>query len=231
MPILAKFAAKKDLQGLRNTFSSSLIMVFSLTIPATVGLIILAEPIIRLIFERGAFDASDTARTAEALTCYALGLFAYSAVKITVPVFYALKKTAFPVMASFLAVEANIIFVCRTIDTYQFKAVALSTSLAMTLNFVFLAIVLYKELAGYPLSRPALGIFKIMIGSALMAVAIIPLKIARNSWLAGPIFLQLPAVFLLITFGALIYGLCLHQLKLPELIAITEKISQKFRRS
>jgi len=59
MPVLAKHAAQKDLAGLRQTFTSSLVMVFSLTIPATVGLILLAQPIIRLIFEHGAFTAGD----------------------------------------------------------------------------------------------------------------------------------------------------------------------------
>ncbi|MCI5220040.1 MAG: murein biosynthesis integral membrane protein MurJ, partial [Candidatus Electrothrix sp. LOE2] len=85
MPVLARHAAEKDLNGLRRTFASSLVMVFSLTIPATVGLILLSQPIIRLIFEHGAFTAADTLQTAQALTCYAYGLFAYSAVKIMVP--------------------------------------------------------------------------------------------------------------------------------------------------
>ncbi|MEA2114425.1 MAG: murein biosynthesis integral membrane protein MurJ, partial [Thermodesulfobacteriota bacterium] len=122
MPVLAKHAAQKDFAGLRQTFTSSLVMVFSLTIPATVGLILLAQPIIRLIFEHGAFTPVDTLRTAQALTYYAYGLFAYSAVKIMVPVFYALDDTKYPVIGSFLAVTANIIIITLTIDTFSFRA-------------------------------------------------------------------------------------------------------------
>lgn len=137
MPVLARHAAEKDLAGLRKTFASSLVMVFSLTIPATVGLILLSQPIIRLIFEHGAFTATDTLQTAQALTCYAYGLFAYSAVKIMVPVFYALNDTKYPVIASFLAVTANIIFISLTIDILTFRSIALSTSCSMGLNFLF----------------------------------------------------------------------------------------------
>jgi putative peptidoglycan lipid II flippase len=75
-PVMARCAARKDITGLRQTFVSSLVMVFSLTIPATVGLILLARPIIRLIFEHGVFTGFDTSQTAAVLTCYAYGLLA-----------------------------------------------------------------------------------------------------------------------------------------------------------
>ena len=90
MPVLAKQAAEKDLLSLKQTFTSSLVLVFSLAVPATAGLILLATPIIRLIFEHGAFTALDTIQTADALAFYACGLFAYSAIKVMVPVFYAI---------------------------------------------------------------------------------------------------------------------------------------------
>jgi putative peptidoglycan lipid II flippase len=85
-------AATKDFARLKETFTSSLTMAFSLTIPATVGLILLADPIIRLIFEHGNFSAIDTFKTAEALRFYAIGLFAYAilllaAFWLSVPIF------------------------------------------------------------------------------------------------------------------------------------------------
>jgi len=137
MPVMARHAAKKDVPAMRDTLVSSLTMVFCLTIPATAGLVLLAEPIIRLIFERGAFTAFDTVATAQTLTLYAIGLFAYSANKILVPVFYALDDTRYPVMASFLAVLANIVIINLTITVFQHKAIALSTSCTMFLNFLF----------------------------------------------------------------------------------------------
>jgi len=72
---------------MKETMVSSLTMVFSLTIPATIGLMLLAQPIIHIIFERGAFTSFDTIATANTLSLYAVGLFAYSSNKILVPVF------------------------------------------------------------------------------------------------------------------------------------------------
>ena len=111
LPLLARQAAKKDIAEMKKTMVSSLTMVFALTLPATAGLIVLAEPIIRLIFEHGAFTAADTLATAQTLALYSIGLFAYSANKVLVPAFYALDKTRFPVIASFMAIIFNIIII------------------------------------------------------------------------------------------------------------------------
>jgi putative peptidoglycan lipid II flippase len=228
MPVLAKHAAQQDFAGLRQTFTSSLVMVFSLTIPATVGLILLAQPIIRLIFEHGAFTAGDTLRTAQALTYYAYGLFAYSAVKIMVPVFYALNNTKYPVIGSFLAVTANIIIITLTIDTFSFRAIALATSCAMALNFLFLGSILYRKLTGFSLAYLGIGTLKILLASIIMGFGIMGLKKLVSPMLQGSIPLQLVGVFMVIGAAALLYGITLHMLKLPELKEITEKIGQRF---
>ncbi len=228
MPVLAKHAATKDLTGLKQTFSSSLVMVFSLTIPATVGLILLAEPIIRLIFEHGAFTASDTLHTAQALTYYAYGLFAYSAVKIMVPVFYALNDTKYPVMGSFIAVAANIAIITLTVDTFSFRAIALSTSCSMALNFLFLGCVLYRKLTGFSLAHLAVGVLKILMASLVMAAGVIGTKMLLTPLLTGAIPLQLAGVILVITTAALLYGITLHLLRLPELQVITAKLRKRF---
>lgn len=227
MPLLARHAAEKDPKGLRQTFASSLIMVLSLTIPATVGLILLAEPIIRLIFERGAFTALDTVHTAQALTYYTLGLFAYSGVKIMVPVFYALKETKYPVMASFLAVAANILFISLTIDTLSFRAIALSTSCSMCLNFLFLGCILYSKLEGFSLSQLGRGIIKITVASTVMALGLFALKLPLTSFLLGGLLFQGASLLLLIAAAVLFYAVTLHFLHLPEFMVITQKLGRR----
>ncbi len=222
LPILARQAVNKDMNGLKNTFSSSLVMVFALTIPASVGLIILAEPIIKLIFEHGAFTSFDTKQTAAALSCYAIGLFAYSAVKITVPVFYALDKTRYPVIASFIAVAANIIIIKLTIEYFQFQAIALSTSLVMMLNFFFLALILHKELNGYKVGGIMVGIGKIIIACSVMALTLIYGKQLLATWINQELYKHIAAISLLIGSGITAYGLSLYVLKLPEFITLIE---------
>uniref|UniRef100_UPI0040577503 murein biosynthesis integral membrane protein MurJ n=1 Tax=Candidatus Electrothrix sp. TaxID=2170559 RepID=UPI0040577503 len=230
MPVLARHAAKQDLAGLRKIFASSLVMVFSLTIPATVGLILLSQPIIRLIFEHGAFTAADTLRTAQALTCYAYGLFAYSAVKIMVPVFYALNDTKYPVIASFIAVAANIIFITLTIDVFSFRAIALSTSCSMGLNFLFLGTVLYRKLTGFSLYYLGQGVLKILLASMVMGLGVIGLQQVFAPLLIGGIPLQLVGVFTVIGGAALLYGIVLHYLRLPEFDEVTGKIRKRLGR-
>lgn len=228
MPVLGRHAAQKDYLGLQETFNSSLIMVLSLTIPATAGLILLAKPIIRLIFEHGAFTHLDTIRTSEALTYYAIGLFAYSAVKVMVPVFYALDNTKYPVIGSFIAVASNIVIIFLTIDFFQHKAIALSTSCTMTLNFLFLGFILRRKLTDFSLGPLLHGCAKIILASSVMTLGVWGGRNLLDSWLTGAVFQQLIGVFLLVGAGAFIYYIVLYALKLPELTMIIDKIRQRF---
>lgn len=229
LPLLAKQAASKDIKSMRETLVSSLTMVFCLTIPATAGLMILSEPIISLIFERGAFQAADTLATAEALSLYAVGLFAYSTNKIMVPTFYALDNTRIPVIASFLAVAFNILFINLTIDAFQHKAIALSTSCTMLLNFIFLSTMLHKKMGGYSITYLLKGLVKIGLATAVMILFLVFTKSFLTQWLTGNLLEKLLSTLLLVASAACVYGVILHLTRLPELMEITRKISARFR--
>jgi putative peptidoglycan lipid II flippase len=171
LPVISRHASQKNIKALKSTYISSLTMAFLLTIPSSFGLAFLAKPIIRLIFEHGVFNAQDTIHTAEALIYYAVGLFAYSSVKIIVPVFYALKDTKFPVIASFLTVACNVAFVSLTLDIFQHKAIAFSTSITMIFNFVFLSAVLFRKVGGYDLKALLRSFLKIVLASLVMGLS------------------------------------------------------------
>ena len=228
LPVLAKQAAKKDIAAMKSTMVSSLTMVFALTLPATAGLIVLAEPIIRLIFEHGAFTAQDTVATANTLALYSIGLFAYSANKVLVPAFYALDKTRYPVIASFIAIIVNIIIINLTIDRFQHLAIAFSTSCTMLLNFLFLMIVLYRNLHGFSLAYLGKGLLKIL--SATLALAGL-LWIALpyfTGWLHGSVIHQGSSLFVLILTATLLYGFILHTCKLSEMNIFIDMVRRKF---
>jgi putative peptidoglycan lipid II flippase len=230
MPVLAKHAAKKDISGMKETMVSSLTMVFSLTIPATIGLMLLAKPIIHIIFERGAFTAFDTVATANTLTLYAIGLFAYSSNKILVPVFYALEDTKYPLIASFIAVGTNILIITLTIDSFQHLAIALSTSCSMILNFLFLSIVLYIRTGGYSVRYLLRALGKILVAGTMMALLLL---LGRNFFMAqlnGDLFQACLILFILIAGSATFYGGLLHLMKLQELTSVTSKIRERFSR-
>ena len=205
---------------------SSLTMVFCLTIPATLGLIVLAEPIIRLIFEHGAFSSVDTEATAIALSLYAVGLFAYSANKVIVPVYYAINATRYPVIGSFFAIAVNIIIIKNTIDIFQHKAIALSTSVTMILNFFFLLTVLYYKIGGYSLKYLFQGFWRIITAALIMTVLLQAAYSRFSDFFTNSIISQCILLALLIFFAIMIYAAVLHVLKLPELFTLTERFRQ-----
>ena len=108
LPDISRHAAADDLRAVRETVSRGLRMMLMLNVPATVGLIVLAEPIIAMIYERRAFNAYDTTSTAAALMLYTPGLLGYSAVKIASPTFYSLRDSRTPVVISVLSVAVNL---------------------------------------------------------------------------------------------------------------------------
>ncbi|MCL2340397.1 MAG: murein biosynthesis integral membrane protein MurJ [Proteobacteria bacterium] len=231
MPILAQQAAQKDRASLKQTFTSSLVLVFALAVPATAGLMLLARPIIRLIFEHGVFTAADTIQTADALAYYAIGLFAYSAIKVMVPVFYAINNTRYPVIGSFLGVAANIGIILLVIDGLQHRGIALSTSCAMILNFFFLGIVLYWKLDGYPLGYLLRGLSKIAAATGLMCGGIWGLAHLLAPWQQGTVPAQIGALTVLIGVAVAIYVAGLQALRLPEFTLLTGKLVQRLRKS
>jgi len=227
LPVIARYAAQKDMVNLRETYASSLTLAFALTIPASLGLIMLGDSITRVIFQHGSFDALATARTAEALSFYAVGLFAYSAVKIMVPVFYSLDAPRYPVAGSFLTMAANVLLVWLMIGPLQHRALALSISCAMILNFLFLSTVLYKKLAGYSLRYIGAGLARVLAAS-----------MAMGFWLFGADFFLAPlakagfagslaGLALAVASGGAVYGLTLYALGFKELTLLVEKIRQR----
>ena len=140
LPLISRSAAVGNMVEFRGALSHAMRLVMLLTIPAAIGLIILANPIISLIYEHGRFDQFATEQTALALRCYAIGLVAYSAVKVLAPAFYALDKRNLPMFVSIGSIAIN--FGLNYFFTFSLKlghrGLALSTSLVAFSNFLML---------------------------------------------------------------------------------------------
>jgi putative peptidoglycan lipid II flippase len=146
LPSISRQASVKDLEAVRDTFAYAIQLVFFITIPAMVGLIILREPIVALLFKRGAFDADAARLTAHALLYYSIGLWAFSAVRIVVSTFYALQDTQTPVRMAVISVIANIVLGIVLMRYLSHGGLALSTSLASILNLGLLVWALRQKL-------------------------------------------------------------------------------------
>jgi putative peptidoglycan lipid II flippase len=148
LPAISRHAAQNSTVGVRKTVSNALRMMLVLNVPAMVGLLVLAEPIVALIFERGNFLPSDTASTTAALMFYTPGLVAYSAVRIAVPCFYALRNSLTPTLVSIGAVILNIVLNLILVRVMGFRGLALGTSIAALGNALVLLILLHRRLGG-----------------------------------------------------------------------------------
>jgi len=96
--------------GFRTELARALRLMFLLTVPSTIGLMMLAEPIISVLYQHGRFDAFEAAQAGGALRFYAIGLAGYAALKVLVNAFYALDRRKTPMVVSFLAVALNLLF-------------------------------------------------------------------------------------------------------------------------
>ncbi len=170
LPTLSRQAADGDLKNLKDTFSMGLRLVLFVSTPAMIGLMILGKPIIQLLFQRGEFGYAATVGSAEALFYYSVGLCAYAAVKVTVPVFYSLQDTKTPVKISIIAMSANILLNLILMGPLKHAGLALATSLSGMINAGWLIYALRKRL-GCLGGRLILASFsRVALASAVMGL-------------------------------------------------------------
>jgi putative peptidoglycan lipid II flippase len=176
LPAVSRFAAVGDEAGIRRTAAQAMAMMMVLNVPATLGLVTLADPIVRLLFERGHFTASDTASTAAALRFYAIGLVGYATARIISPVFYAMKRSRVPVVISICTVAINLAANITLVRLMGFRGLALGTSLAMLVNGVALLVLLRRRLHGVEEAYLGVTFVKITFAAGLMAAVAVTVE-------------------------------------------------------
>jgi putative peptidoglycan lipid II flippase len=175
LPMMSHQAATKDFESLKKTLSFSVRIVAFITIPAALGLMILREPIIRVLFQHGQFDPESTRLTARALLYYAIGLPALASVKLIVPAFYSTKDTKTPVIVASISLVINIVLNILFLEVFfrrvQNGGPALATALATFFDFFALFIIFrlrYGPLGTMEILR---SFSKISLCAGIMGVA------------------------------------------------------------
>jgi putative peptidoglycan lipid II flippase len=168
---VSRHAAAGNMADLRETLSFSLRMVLLLTLPATFLLIALAEPIISLLYQHGRFGAADTAETARALWAYAVGLTAFSGVRVMVPAFYSLGMARVPVTVSMVTIGLTVALYFALMGPLHHMGLALATSIGSLLNFAILFAMLRRKIGSLGGRRLALAAGRIALASIAAAVA------------------------------------------------------------
>ena len=227
LPSLSRQAAAKNFTELADTFAYAIQLIFFITLPAMVGLIVLREPIVALLFQRGEFGAESTRLTAYALIFYSLGLWAFSAVRIVVSTFYSLQDTVTPVKMASISIIANILLSLLLMGPLSHGGLALATSLASMINFFLLVWALRRRLGGMNGKKIIESIGKSVICALIMGGTLwfllslcpLPPKASLFRLLGGVI----SGVFL----GMVVYLLAAYALRCPELKDIVRMVKKE----
>jgi putative peptidoglycan lipid II flippase len=205
------------MEGLRVTLREALALLAFLTIPSTLGLLVLGEPVVRLLYERGRFTTTDTTNTAAALACYGVGLVAYTGVKVLAPAFYALGSARVPLLGTVLAVLTNVTVMVVGFPTLSFRAVALGTGLGSLVNAVVLFVVFERRVGGLRGSGLGRRVLRI-VGAALVMGAIVFWTAGELTRLLGTKGFLAQAVIGLVpvVVGVVAYEAAALLLKIPE---------------
>ena len=230
LPVISKHAALEKLSNVRSTVSNGLRLMLVLNIPAAVGLIVIALPIVQLIFERGNFTPSDTAATAAALIFYSPGLIGYSAVKIIAPTFYALRDSRTPVLISVGTMIFNITINMILVRVIGYKGLALGTSIAALLNASVLFWLLRNRLGGLEGMLIGRTLLKTLIASAIMGLTAAVVSQQLELLFPGTDFvLQLIRILITIASGLISLGVTARILKIQELNDAVHLLLAKFQ--
>jgi putative peptidoglycan lipid II flippase len=174
LPSISRSAGAGNMEEFRRTLSRSLGMVFLLTLPSSIGLIVLGNSMIGAIYQGGKFHASDTQQTALALSCYAVGLGGYSALKVLNPAFYALHDARTPMTISLISIAVNYgtAWTLMNASGLGHAGLALSTSAVAIFGSIVLFAILSKRIGGVYGRELLSSISRIVIASLAMGVTV-----------------------------------------------------------
>ena len=215
-PVLSHHAADGDRDGLRRTIERGLRLSFFISLPATVGLILVSQPLVAALFERGEFDAAGTTRVSDAVIYYVMGLCAYSIAHILVRAFYALKDARTPVRVSVVMVLVNLTLNLALVGPMREAGVALATAISATLQVAILIVLLDRRLGGLDYATLLGGALKTCAACVAMGV-VVWLLAADGSPLGVASSPAVVKVCLAVPAGCLAMGLASSVLRIPEL--------------
>ena len=191
----------------------------------------LREPIIKVLFQRGAFDSVATVRTAEALLYYCLGLWPIAAARILVAGFYSLQGTKTPVKLSFVAFIANVILSLVLMGPMRHSGLALANSLSALLNVVMLFYCCKQRVGGWNFNWVRETVGKVFLAGTVMGFCLW-LVMTYVVWdNAGGLFFEFLQLIFTIGLGGLVYLIMCRILNVRELETVTGILTRRGRKS
>jgi len=234
LPLLSRLVAAGQMTAVRAELARAMRLALLLTLPSTVGLIMLAGPIISVLYQHGKFNAFDAAQAAGALRFYAIGLAGYAALKVLVNAFYALERRKTPMLVSFLAVGLNLLL--NWLFTFHlgwgFRGLAFSTGCIATFNFLLLYALMRRHLNGLESRRMLVMLGKVAVAAAAMAaVCAASSRWLMADWATQAFPIKLGALLGTITVAALVFAGCGAALHIEEIKELQAAVKRRLRRA
>ena len=232
LPMLSSLAAEKNYGEFRSTLSHGISTLLFLNLIASVLLVVLAEPIVRLIFEHGGkFGPAATQRASFALMCLAPGLVAFSTVNILARAFFALGDTRTPMKISIACLVLNLVFTCILVGPLRQGGLGIANTLSSALNVSLLVHALRRKLGKLEMQTLARTLLPLAIaGASALVVAWQGMRFYEDSFGHGTLTLNFGAVFAPATAAGLTYWIVATVFKIPAATEISHLVLQRFRR-
>ncbi len=225
-PMISQMAAEDNINGLKSTVSESINSISILVIPATIGSMLFAKPVVKLLFNRGAFDPQALSMTASALFYYSIGMISFGLRDILSRAFYSLQDTKTPMINGTIGVAINIVLNIVLSKYMGLGGLALATSISAIFCTVLLFINFRKKVGPFGMKHIVISSVKVLCESLIMGV------IAKFSYdvLLKYIGANL-SLIVAIVIGAVVYLALIYFMGIEEVDSMINEVKKKFKRS
>lgn len=229
-PMLSKESNKENLAGMKKMLGYGINIILLITIPATIGMIVLSRPIVEIAFQRGAFDSVATTMTSEALIFYTVGLVAMALRLLLDKVYYSLQDTKTPMINGFIAVGFNIVLNLIFVRFMGHKGLALATSLATMIATGLMFYDLKRKIGSLGISGYILCGIKSLVASVVMGAVAYIAYYGLHGIIGGGTLMNLIALISAVALGVLTYLTLIYILKVGEIRLVISKLVERIRR-
>ena len=229
LPMLSKQIRSGNLDEARSSMNRALELVLLFGLPCTAALCVIAEPIIRVLYQHGAFTAKDMLETTPTLIAFTIGLPAFLAVKIFAPGFFANHDTKTPFKIALLCVAINLLFNLVLVFVFHMAQVgmALATTIAGWVNVGMMAYILHKRGIFVPDAMLKARLIKMLVASLIMMLALALAQPFFADYYAQDVLMKIVALSSVIAIGMLVYGLAVLLLQAYDTSMVRKLVRRK----
>ena len=228
-PMLSKLSLENNKENFSKAVAKSVNSIILLVLPISIGAIVLSTPIVKFLFQRGAFDAKATNMTSIALVMYSIGMVAFGLRDILGKVFYSRQDTKTPMTNGIIAMIINIVLNIILVKPFGYGGLAFATSMSAIICILLLFGSLKKKIGYFGQDKIIKTTFKSIISAIVMGIITYFAYNLLNNVLGSGFINEAISLFVAIGTGSIVYGVCIIVLKVEEVSLITDMVKKKLK--